>query len=113
MKADAFLKARDDGRLVSFKLPNSGGLALSVERHMLEQAMDYWHTEQNGDTRQHVIQSVREHLKAAIKRMKRGKMSDKEYDDLASDACLWLGFEMVYADGEKHLVDARKIQLPQ
>lgn len=100
---DALNRAYDEGRLISCRFPGSGTIAISMERHMVDESVKYWSGKDHG---QHdfVLGSVLKAIKATTKRLKKRKATPAEMDALASDIAIWLGHAMLYGDGEKYLV---------
>lgn len=96
-------KAFAEDRLITCLIPNSGNLILMIERHTVEQAMDEW-TKRDAVSRRKSMESVRKSIKRVLKRVKTGKASQKEANDMAADVALWLGHELVFANGEQYLV---------
>lgn len=95
--------ALDEGRLVSCKWPKSGDLFISLERHMIDQAMALWAGLDDADRGRRLI-SVRRAIERATKRLKKNRTNSREMDALASDITLFLAHELVYGDGERWLV---------
>jgi hypothetical protein len=98
------ITAQAEGRLVTCKIPGGGDLSIAFERHQLEQALEAWRAMDDAE-RGPMIRSVRNAIARTLKRIKRNKASQKEFDAFASDMQLWLGWEMLYADGEKHIIE--------
>jgi hypothetical protein len=89
--------------LAACRLPYGGDIGISLDKCMVDQAMDCWRNTTAPD-RKIAMRSILRELKRTIKRFKQRKASSKEMDDLAADMALWLGHELLYADGEKQLV---------
>ena len=104
---DALNKAYDDGRLISCRFPGSGKIAISMERHMVDEAISYWSKEDHG---QHsfVLGSIMRAIKSTTKRLKKRKATPAQMDALAADIALWLGHAMLHGDGENYLVKGPK-----
>jgi len=98
-----FLKAFDEGRVVSFTWPGSGDLQIGLERHMIDDAMQRWAAMDAGD-RASAMASVRRAMKRTTKRLKQNRAKPAEMDALAADIALFVGHELIYADGEKWMV---------
>ena len=101
--AEKLIKAHDEKRLVSCKIPYGGDLVIALERHMVDHAIDEWRRTREG-VRHFSMLSVLKTIKHTVKRMKRGRATGKEMDELAADVALWIGHELLFSDGEKHLV---------
>lgn len=99
----ALVKASEDGRLTTFKLPSSRGLCLTIERHTIDEGMDAW-LALPGPERKSAFWSVQKALKRGIERIEKRTASQAESDGLAADAALWLAHELLYGDGERHLM---------
>jgi hypothetical protein len=101
----ALLQAESEKRLVSCRIPRAGDLCISFERHMVEQAMHCW-KDMTPRARRIGNASVRLSIKRGVRRMRAGahKIPQKDMDALASDVALWLAHEILFADGEKHLI---------
>ena len=99
---DKLLRAYDENRLVSVRIPSGDGLVIALERHMVEDAFAQW--EGMGIARRaSAFASVCRAVKAGVKRVKRNRASADDMDALAADLALWIGHELLYSDGEKHL----------
>lgn len=66
--------------------------------------MASWRINPDEGSREGAMASIRAAIKRTVKRMKQKRATGKEMDDLAADIALWLGHELVFADGEKHLI---------
>lgn len=99
----AVLKAHDEGRLVHCTWPGADSLAISLERHMVDDAMTEWRR-LDADDRWQRMQSIRKEIKRITKRMKQKRASPKEMDGFAADIALFIGHELLYADGERYLI---------
>lgn len=97
------VKAHDEGQLVSCRIPGGGNISIALERHMVDQAMAAWKGIPPAD-RERTFASVSRAIKRGVKRMKQKRARPAEMDALAADIALWLGHELVFADGEKHLI---------
>ena len=93
----------DTGEMVTVRWPESGDLRVSLQRHMIDDAMVLWPTLEPSD-RNRRMGSVRKAIKRTTKKIKQGRATGKDSDDLAADVALFVGHELVYADGERWLV---------
>lgn len=100
---EEILKAHDERRLVSCRIPYGGDITITFEKHLVDQAMDGWRNKSAPD-RKSAMKSILRTIKRTVKRIKQGEASEEEMDELAADIALWLGHELVFADGEKHLI---------
>lgn len=100
----SLLKAHDENRLVTCKFPGGGNLSISLEKHMVEQSMRSWKDEIPPAERQRTLSSVMRAIKRVTKRLKKDIATQRERDELAADIALWLGHELMFSDGERHLV---------
>ena len=100
---DALVQAHNDGRLVTCRVPYGGDLAIALERHMVDQAMTEWNGKPEPARRSAMV-SVLKEIKRVVKRMKQQKATGADMDGLAADVALWLGHELMFADGERHLI---------
>lgn len=96
-------KLMAEGELVSCKWPGCGPLTITIQRSMLEEAMNEWLTI-SLESRLRTLQSVRSAIDRATRRVQSGKAKNKDMDHLAADIALFIGHELVYSDGEKWLV---------
>jgi hypothetical protein len=102
---EALAKAHDEKRLVSCRVPNGGGIAMALEQHIVEDAINSWRSSGDDESaRKALLSSISRSIERVVERVKQGKATDGEMDDLAADVALWLGHELLYADGERHLV---------
>lgn len=92
----------DAGQMVTVKWPGSGDMFISLQRHMIDDAMVVWGELAAADRMQR-MGSIRKALKRATKRIKQGRASAREHDEFAADVALFVGHELVYADGERWL----------
>ena len=97
------LKAHDDKTLVSFSLPGWGGDVISITPDMYQQGVDVWKS-MHPAKRQQIMQSVRRSVKRLYRRVHSGRAAREEVDAFAADAALWLTHDILFADGERHLV---------
>ena len=100
---EKLIAAHKDDKLVSVKWPGSGDMAISLERHMIDNAMTEWCKLETLD-RLTRMQSVRRSIKRTTKRLKKNRATQTEVDDLAADIALFIGHELAYGDGEKYLI---------
>jgi len=82
--SDAFA----NGKLVTFSLPDSADIRLSIEKHSVEQGMGYWR-EMSDEQRRHAFWSVQKALKRGTARVEKRTATQQESDNLAADAALW------------------------
>ena len=100
---EALMKAHNEKRLISCKVPGGGDMAIALEKHMVDQALKDWR-DIPEIARASTLGSVRRTIKRAVKRMKQGRATDREMDELAADVALWLAHDLLFADGERHLI---------
>lgn len=92
----------DAGQIVTVSWPGSGDIRISLQRHMIDDAMAAWSKLEVGDRAQR-MGSVRAAIKRATKRMKQQRAASREIDELAADVALFVGHELMFGDGEKWL----------
>ncbi|MGE3712228.1 MAG: hypothetical protein AB7G35_21485 [Hyphomicrobiaceae bacterium] len=97
------VQAARDGKLISFTYPYAGKHAISVDRHMIDDAMRAW-MDLREDDRDGVYASVIRNIKSVGKRMKKKIATPQQMDGLAADCALWLAHQLLFADGERHLI---------
>lgn len=91
------------GQMVTVKWPGSGELIVGLQRHMIDDAMAEWE-KLSADDRGRRMRSVQKAIKRATKRVKNGKATQHDTEELAADIALFIGHELVHADGERWLV---------
>lgn len=89
--------------MVTCRWPDSGDLKISLERAQIEEAMALW-IDVDETERQARMASVRQTIDHTTKRLKNGQAEPDEVDALAVDIALFLGHELLHADGEHWLV---------
>ncbi len=99
---EQLLHAHDEDRLVSVAIPHGDGLVIALERHMVEDAFKQWRG-MGRARRASAFASVCRAVKAGVTRVKRNRATADDMDALAADLALWIGHELAYSDGEKHL----------
>ena len=100
---EELLKAHDEKRLVSCRIPYGGDITITLEKHLVDQSMDGWRNKP-ALVRKIAMKSILRTIKRTVKRIKQGEASEEEMDELAADIALWLGHELVFTDGEKYLI---------
>lgn len=99
----ALIKAHGEKRLITCRIPDGGDIMITLESHMVDQAMAAWKAMPEPE-RDRTIGSVRRAIKRTIKRLKKDRATQSERDALAADIALWLGHELLFSDGERHLI---------
>lgn len=99
------VQALDEKRLIACRFPGGGDMTIALERHMVDQAIEAWRTRYTtpGERRK-ALDSVRGAIKRTAKRMKQNRACGNEIDAMAADIALWLGHELLFADGERYLI---------
>ncbi len=100
-KVAAMLRAGDG---VTCTWPGSGDMMITLERRMVDDAIAQWALRDDEAGREPAMASIRQAIKRANKHIERGTMTQRKANDMASDIALFLGHELMFADGEKWLV---------
>jgi len=88
---------------ITCKWPGSGDMIITLERRMIDDAFVQWKLRDEAG-RERAMASIRKAIKRANKHIERGTMTQRKANDMASDIALFLGHELMFADGEKWLV---------
>lgn len=100
---EALAKAHDEKRLISCRFPGGGDFCIALERHMVDDSIREW-LKMTPKERGAAMLSIRRQIKRGVKRFKQGRATGKETNALASDIALWLGHELLFSDGQRHLI---------
>lgn len=100
---EALVKAHGEKRLITCRVPGGGDMCIALEKHMVDEAMRVWRAMAEAE-RIGTLSSVRFAIKRVVKRMKQKRATGEEMDGLAADTALWLGHQLLFADGERYLV---------
>lgn len=99
----AILDAYQNGTMVNCRWPGSGDMMLGITRNQIDGAMALW-AAMDADMRARRMESVRREMKRGTKRVKSGRATQSQANNLAADVALWLSHEMVYGNGERWLI---------
>lgn len=101
---EKLVSAAADGTLTTFRVPGGGGMCLTVDAAMVQQARKAW-----GDIeparRASTFDSIKRSIKSGLKRHRRGTLTQQQCDEFASDCALWFVHQLMFGDGERHIVD--------
>lgn len=93
------------GTLTTFRVPSGDGtFCLSIDATMMRQAQNGW----RGIApvvRASVLRNVKRAIKSGLKRHRRGTLTQEQCNAFAFDCALWFVHELMFADGEKHVVN--------
>jgi len=93
----------DGGEMVTVRWPGSGELEISIERHMIDDAISEWEKLGRAARRQN-FSSVKREMKRVTRLMEQGSAHPQELSGLVADIALFIGHELVHSDGERWLV---------
>jgi hypothetical protein len=94
----------DEGTLVYFRPPNADA-TMACSRSMLDSTMLSF-SSMGRSARRGIMRSVARCLAESGPLMETGKATQKQADDFAADCAIWLAHELMFSDGQKHLVKA-------
>jgi hypothetical protein len=100
---DAILDAYQKGVMVNCHWPGCDGIRLGITRNQIDGAMALW-TAMDAPARAQRMASIAKEMKRGTKRVKTGRASQAQANNLAADVALWLAHELVFGNGERWLI---------
>ena len=95
--------AQSAKEVYSVRVPYDSGAVMTFDKTMMDLAMKSWDGVPERD-RERLLHSIKKHIRKDVKRISAGQAPQRSADEFASEVALWFAHEVLFADGEKHMI---------